>query len=68
MTETFMAHYAGDEGTPGAYTQQVMSSLLSSTNATEQLFGVVMQSIWTDPAPADNNVILNIRTGGAVAK
>jgi hypothetical protein len=68
MTETFMAHYAGDEGTPGAYTQQVMSSLLSSTNATEQLFGVVMQSIWNDPAPADNNVILNIRTGGAVAK
>jgi 2',3'-cyclic-nucleotide 2'-phosphodiesterase (5'-nucleotidase family) len=68
MVSTFMAHYAGDEGTPDAYTQAVMESLLASTNATEQLFGAVIYSMWDDPAPADNEVRLNTQTGGAASK
>ncbi len=68
MTASFMAHYAGDEGTPDPYTQAVMGQLLSSANPLEQLMGAAIYSIWNDPAPADNQMLLNTQTGGAVDK
>ena len=68
MAETFAAHYAGDEGTPSAYTQYVLGSLAASTNSMDQLFGAAMQSVWDDPAPADNNVLINTQTGGSANK
>ncbi len=68
MAASFTAHYAGDEGTPDAYTAYIMSVLGASPNPLDQLFGATLQSLWNDPEPADNNVKINVLTGGAAAK
>jgi predicted MPP superfamily phosphohydrolase len=68
MVESFAAHYAGDEGEPSAYVQYMIGVLMNSTNTLEYLMGATMQSIWNDPAPADNHVLLDLKNGGAVTK
>ena len=68
MAETFKAHYAGDEGLPSPATAEMIQYLGSSTNAMYQLFGAAMQSVWDDPAPADNNVFIDLINGGSVSK
>lgn len=59
-----MAHYAGDE-TPSATTLTVIQQMLGS-DATKPL-GSALYGIWTDIAPKDNNVVIDIKTG-AVSK
>jgi len=68
MASTFIAHSAGDEGTPDPYTQATMDSLLSSSDPNSQALGAMMLSLWNDPPPADNHVRINILTGEAAAK
>jgi hypothetical protein len=68
VAASFVAHYAGDEGVPDDYTQAVTGQLTGSANELNQVLGAAIGSIWNDPAPADNNVLVNTRHGGAVAK
>ena len=68
MAATFIAHSAGDEGTPDPYTQTVINSLLSSADPNSQALGAMLESLWDDPPPADNDVQLNTLTGEASAK
>ena len=63
ITESFIAHYSGDEGTPSAQTQQTMQMLLEDPNY--QAIGFAMQSIWNDPNPSDWNIEIDMSTGAA---
>ncbi len=50
ITETFIAHFGGNEGTPSAQTQAIIAMLITSPYAT---IGYILQGIWTDLAPDD---------------
>lgn len=51
VTEAFIAHYAGNEGNPSPQSQAVINYLLSVPQY--QMFGMMIMSIWNDPAPDD---------------
>lgn len=51
ITETFIAHYEGNEGTPSPQTQGIISYLKNDANFA--FMGNILQSIWDDSAPDD---------------
>ena len=60
FSNAFVAHYAGDE-TPGATDNADIRTVL----AVSQTLGGAIQSVWTDPAPKDNNITIDLKTGTA---
>ncbi|MBN2575275.1 MAG: metallophosphoesterase [Deltaproteobacteria bacterium] len=59
LGDGLLAHYAGDEVMPADVLREVQG-LLASTNAIEILAGAMLESIWTDLPPADNDVTLDL--------
>jgi 2',3'-cyclic-nucleotide 2'-phosphodiesterase (5'-nucleotidase family)/3',5'-cyclic AMP phosphodiesterase CpdA len=70
MVEAFASHYQGDENTRpiSAYSQYVIGTLQSTpgTNPgyqTSMMMAGALMSLFQDPAPADNNVTINLTNG-----
>lgn len=64
MANAFVAHYAGDETALAADNIDIQT--VKSIPALASL-GAAVQGVWTDLAPADNNITINLTTGIAVA-
>ena len=58
FANAFVAHYAGDE-TPAASD----NANIQTVNAVSVMLGSAIQSVWTDPAPKDNNITIDLKTG-----
>ncbi|MCX5883482.1 MAG: hypothetical protein NTU74_17315 [Deltaproteobacteria bacterium] len=54
----------GDEK-PDSDTLQTVLSYLQMPDPTLKLIGIGLLSLWNDPAPVDNNLTINLRTGAA---
>ncbi|MFA7061814.1 MAG: esterase-like activity of phytase family protein [Pedobacter sp.] len=59
VVPAFMAHYAGDE-TPDASTTATYMGMMQSPDAVTKGLGQSLYSLWTDLAPADNNLTITI--------
>jgi predicted phosphodiesterase len=59
LGDGLVAHYAGDEVMPADVPGEVQTLLLSGSGV-EILAGMMLQSIWTDLAPIDNTVVLDL--------
>jgi len=62
MANVFVAHYAGDEvpsSSDNADIQTVKAMIPS--------LGTALQGVWTDLAPSDNNVTINLTTGTSIS-
>jgi NAD pyrophosphatase/5'-nucleotidase NadN len=64
VAAAFMAHYAGDEA-PVQQTLATLQGYMADANPVVRLIGQMLMSLWTDLAPADNTVELNLLTGAA---
>jgi hypothetical protein len=58
FSNAFLAHYAGDE-LPST-SDNVNIQTVKAINPT---LGGALQSVWTDPAPKDNNITIDLKTG-----
>ncbi|MEI7831033.1 MAG: metallophosphoesterase [Prolixibacteraceae bacterium] len=58
MANSIVAHYAGDESTSSSDNTdiQTVKTMIPS-------LGLALQGVWTDLAPSDNNVTINLTTG-----
>lgn len=63
MTNAFVAHYAGDETASASDKTD-----LATVSAVIPSLGAAIQAVWTNPAPADNNVTINLSTGAIISK
>jgi hypothetical protein len=65
MTEGFISHYEGDEGTRpvSAGTQVIVGYLQSQEDPMSQMMANALLSLFHDPAPADNSLTINLLTG-----
>ncbi|HJX66600.1 MAG TPA: metallophosphoesterase [Polyangia bacterium] len=61
MAEGLVAHYAGDELMPSDMRANIQS-LYTATDYPTKLAGMLLQSVWTDLPPPDNNVALDLAT------
>lgn len=59
LGDGLVAHYAGDEVMP-ADARAESQVLLATPDFVQQLAGTMLQSIWTDLAPADNTITLDL--------
>jgi hypothetical protein len=59
VADGLLAHYAGDEVMPADVPAKVQSLLVSGSTV-EVLVGLMLQNIWTDLAPADNAVTIDL--------
>ena len=57
MVSSMIAHYAGDETADDSTTISI-SSMTSSTDYMTKIFGGLLQSLWTDSEPKDNNIVI----------
>ena len=64
MANAFIAHYAGDE-TPGSADNADVQTVKAIPSLAA--LGAAVQGVWTDLAPADNNVTINLTTGVATS-
>jgi acid phosphatase type 7 len=64
VVAAYAAHYAGDEKIPATETAFI-SYLNSIGQATYTTFASMLTSYWTDLNPADNNVVLSLKTGSS---
>ncbi len=68
FSETFVAHYSGDEkqADMSATSQAILGGLgaMAGTNPLFAMIGGAVQAIWNDPAPADNRATIDLTTGG----
>jgi 3',5'-cyclic AMP phosphodiesterase CpdA len=60
FAETCAAYFAGDES-PTLTTKALIASLLSSSDSTTKLVGTIVNSLWTDLPPSDNNAQFDIK-------
>jgi 3',5'-cyclic AMP phosphodiesterase CpdA len=60
MANAFIAHYAGDETASASDKTDI-----ATVNAAIPSLGAAIQGVWTDLAPADNNITINLTTGVA---
>ncbi len=58
ITESFIAHYEGDESNPSETTQAIISTLKMSSDPT---IGLALEAIWNDPEPTDWEVNLQLQ-------
>jgi hypothetical protein len=65
MTEAFASHYQGDEGSRlvSTQTQQTIAFLQSQADPLSLLMANALLAIFNDPAPADNNLTIDLLTG-----
>lgn len=63
ITESFIAHYAGDETDPKPENAAVLNALMKSADPLSLQMGGIISSIWNDHTPGDNSVRINIKTG-----
>jgi hypothetical protein len=66
MTEAFASHYQGDEGSRpiSPQTQGIIAFLQSqTTDPMSQLMANALLAIFNDPAPADNNLTIELLSG-----
>lgn len=59
LAEAFKAHYAGDE-IPSQETLSIIYSYLSSSVPIENLMGQYLGTLWTDLAPGDTTLVLDL--------
>ncbi|MBI5589973.1 MAG: metallophosphoesterase [Deltaproteobacteria bacterium] len=64
VVKAFEANYTGDEN-PDQETLQTVYSYLRMPDPALKLIGMGLLSLWNDPAPADNNLTIDLRTGAA---
>ena len=64
----FVAHYAGDEKLTDPTTIGTIAALKASADQTQKYFGSTIEAVYTDLAPADNNIIINLLTGAVTNK
>ncbi len=57
MVSSMIAHYAGDE-TADSTTISIISSMTNSEDSMTKVFGGLLQSLWTDSEPKDNNIVI----------
>ncbi|MFZ4401843.1 MAG: metallophosphoesterase [Bacteroidales bacterium] len=62
ITETFIAHFAGNEGTPSTQTQAIITMLQQSPYA---FIGYILEGIWDDPDPDDWTVSIDLNNSVA---
>ncbi len=62
MANAFIAHYTGDETPSGSDNADIQS-----VNQAIPSLGAAVQSVWSDPAPKDNDITIDIKTGIATA-
>lgn len=60
ITETFIAHYEGNEGTPSAQSQGIISYL--SADANFAFMGNILQGIWNDLSPDDWTYTIDLQS------
>lgn len=62
MAEAFVAHYQGDESARpiSPQTQGTIDYLLSQPDPMSQMMGYTLLSLFTDPAPADNDLTIHL--------
>jgi len=58
FTKSFVVHYAGDE--TASATDNANIQTVSQLDLT---LGGAIQSVWTDPAPHDNDITIDLKTG-----
>lgn len=68
VTEGFLQHYYGDETGPSPESQGVIQFLLTSGDPQLMLFGNLVASIFTDPAPTDWEFAFDLFVDKAVQK
>ncbi|MFT3740415.1 MAG: metallophosphoesterase [Breznakibacter sp.] len=57
VTEAFVAHYAGNEGTPSETSQAIIAYLMSSGYAS---IGYILNGMWDDPQPDDWTYVIDM--------
>ncbi len=57
VTDAIIANYAGDEA-PSDATLAMLQSLLGSPDPAEQQLGQLLGTLWIDPPPADNTLVV----------
>ncbi len=62
MTAAMIAHYAGDEDQYRTAEVQLQIDQVKQLNI---MMGTALDNLMHDPAPADNNVVINLNTGEA---
>ncbi|WP_417070131.1 metallophosphoesterase family protein [Niveibacterium terrae] len=60
IVPALVAHYAGDEKLTDATTQATLAAMVASTDANTKMMGGLIQGLWADPSPADNNLSLTL--------
>jgi hypothetical protein len=55
------AHYGGDETLTDPASEQAIAVMTQSTDPLTRMLGASVASLWTDLAPADNDVVLQLR-------
>lgn len=60
VIDALAAHYEGDE-TLNPTIAPIIQGMLQSTEPTEHLLGAALDSIWNDPAPQDNDVVITLK-------
>jgi hypothetical protein len=58
VTEAFVAHYGGDEGSPSAASMAILNSMIASGNPQQIQLAYAILSVFNDLPVEDNNVIL----------
>ncbi len=68
MTEAFTSHYQGDEGSRpiSLQTQGIIGALQAAGDPLSLMMANTLLAIFNDPAPADNNVQLDLLSGSTV--
>lgn len=62
VVDAMVAHYEGDESLNLLYSI-IIDQMLAEEDEMAVLLGSALQSIYDDPAPADNTVMINLETG-----
>jgi len=63
MSNAVQSHFAGDE-VPSTSDLNDIQTVMQS----KQTVGIALQSIWTDPYPADNQITINLSTGAVTTE
>jgi hypothetical protein len=59
VTDAIIANYVGDED-PSAQTLAMLQALLGSSDPAEQQLGQLLGTLWIDPPPADNTLVVPV--------
>lgn len=60
--DAFLAHYKGDEQIDGESASKIQA-LLADQDPIMKLLGLELHFLWTDSAPADNTVTIDLTNG-----